>query len=43
MEEKKKKIIEKLIKGEPISKREFDFLRDNPEKFKCIGFVKRPV
>lgn len=41
MNKKKARIIEKLLKGKPLVKREFDFLRDNPDEFKNIGFIRK--
>lgn len=36
-----KKIIKKLLNYESITKKDFEFLKGNPEKFKNIHFVKR--
>ena len=35
-----KKIIEKLLKGTLLTKKEFEFLKQNPGKFSNIKFVK---
>lgn len=35
-----KKIIQKLLTGAPITNADFKFLREFPDKFKNIKFVK---
>lgn len=41
MEQKQqKKIIEKLLKGTLLTKKEFAFLKQNPGKFGNLRFVK---
>lgn len=41
MEQKQqKKIIEKLLKGTLLTKKEFAFLKQNPGKFTNLRFVK---
>lgn len=39
--EESKKIIEKLLKNVALKKRDFDFLKKNPEKFKNIKFIQK--
>lgn len=36
-----KKIIKKLLTWQSITEKDFKFLKENPEKFKTIKFIKK--